>query len=738
MKLSIRFMYVGLFIFCCCYWAFDSIWSYLSFERNLQVLIFNEPMSYLDTFLLKVPPYQAVSRITVIVLFLSCGLLVLNYMGKKLKAEETLQIGKERYNLATQAAKVGVWDWDIKANEFYLDPVIKALLGYSDEEIPNDVSKWSAYIHPDDTEAVMGAAQDHLDGKTPEYLCEHRMMHKNGSIRWIIVQGKAIHDADGTAIRMVGTDADITERKQAEEELTKYRDHLEELVKKRTTELEQEIAERKLMEEKYKILMESVDAGLVLIDLEGNFLLINDHAASPIALKPEEITGKNIRDIFSPGEFFEDYFKALEQIKKTGEGFEQERYVEFLAKWFLESIQPVKCDTGEIIAIQVLTYDITERMNAEEETQKLISLIENSQDFIGLSTLDGQVTYVNKTGLRLIGLNSLDEAKKTFIFDYVPEHLRAAISEEALPMIMSNQYWRSYTNFINFKNGDTFPIEINLFPIIRPNSEDPVAIALVGKDLKEQQKLENQLRQVQKMESLGTLAGGIAHDFNTLIGTIIGYSAIISKEIPEESDIQDYLSSITKVANRAKTLVKQIGDFSRPTTTDKAPLDIISFTRGSMGFVKTILPATIHIQEKYEFDKLIINANEDQINQVLVNLCSNASDFMTDNKGILKIAIEKIDKIKESTNFQETLPGHYIKLSVSDTGCGIDPDEINRVFDPYYSTKEIGKGSGLGLSIVYSIIHNHNGHISVDSKLGEGTTFFIFLPLLEENHVQST
>jgi PAS domain S-box-containing protein len=147
------------------------------------------------------------------------------------QVEETLRVSVERNRLATSAAKVGVWDWDIKTGDFYLDPNIKAILGYTDEEIPNDIETWVTYVHPEDSQAVMEAAQACLDGKTPEYIFEHRMLHKDGSTRWIMVRGKAIRDESGDAVRLIGTDADITERKQTEKALRKSEEKLARLNK---------------------------------------------------------------------------------------------------------------------------------------------------------------------------------------------------------------------------------------------------------------------------------------------------------------------------------------------------------------------------------------------------------------------------------------------------------------------------------------------------------------------------
>ena len=171
--------------------------------------------------------------------------------------------------------------------------------------------------------------------------------------------------------------------------------------------------------------------------------------------------------------------------------------------------------------------------------------------------------------------------------------------------------------------------------------------------------------------------------------------------------------------------------FSRQKTTDKILMNTVSFIHHSMEFIKTILPTTIRIQEEYQADELIINANEDQINQLIVNLCSNAGDFIKDNVGMLTIKVEKINKKNQLDSFPGIQLANHMKLSISDTGSGINPEKIDRIFDPFYTTKEIGKGSGLGLSIVHNIVKNHNGHIFVESTLGEGTTFSIFIPLAE-------
>ena len=240
-----------------------------------------------------------------------------------------------------------------------------------------------------------------------------------------------------------------------------------------------------------------------------------------------------------------------------------------------------------------------------------------------------------------------------------------------------------------------------------------------------QKVLEEKLRQAKKMESLGTLAGGIAHDFNTLLGTIVGYTNIIATEISQDNPVQEDLKAITKVSLRAKEMIRQIQDFSNPKKIETEAVDIVSIVKSSMDLFRKTLPKTIVLKEKYPTNPLKIAVNESQINQVLLNLCSNAVDFTAGNTGTIKIEITIVD------NFQpipEITPGRFLNLSVSDTGIGIKEEWLEKIFEPYFTSKAIGKGSGLGLSVVYNVIHNHGGFVFVESEIGKGTRFDIYFP----------
>ena len=540
--------------------------------------------------------------------------------------------------------------------------------------------------------------------------CDLQLVREDKSSFWASLDSKAIFDDKGEFFQLNIEIVDITRRKQLEVTLLES-------------------------EKKYKSLIHNIP-GMIYIGNPDWSTDIIAHSEGICGYSIEEFNTQSVNwiNIIHPDDKERVLQEVSEIVKKPLSIVQEYRIIDKdgRARWIEDHKSSHFTEEGIFRGVDGIVLDVDLRKMAEEETQELISLIEHSSDFIGLSTLDGNITFVNQAGLAMVGLDSLDEAKKTKIVDFAPDKIKTSLIEKALPMLRDNRRWTGETRFINFKTGDTFPMEINAYLITRPLFKNSV-IALVGRDLSEQRTLEKLLHQAQKMESLGTLAGGIVHDFSTLLGIITGYADIIKKEIPKDSVIQNDLDSITKVTGQAANLIKQIKDFSQPKSIDKRPVNIISTLRDALKLVRTLLPSTILIHEESEVEELMANVNEDQIKQVLINLCSNAADFMKGDHQILKIRIEVAGLNDGLKLIHRVGPVKYMKLSISDTGSGIDPKIIDRVFDPYFTTKEVGKGSGLGLSIVYNIVQNHNGYIFAESTLEGGATFIIYLPLVEAN-----
>ena len=262
---------------------------------------------------------------------------------------------------------------------------------------------------------------------------------------------------------------------------------------------------------------------------------------------------------------------------------------------------------------------------------------------------------------------------------------------------------------------------------IRTSSRD---ITAVKQAEEERSNLEKQLFEAQKMEAIGTLAGGIAHDFNNILSGIMGYAELAALQT-EESLRSKNIQQILFAAERARNLVKQILAFSRHVGQDKKPMDLQTVVQEALKLLHATIPTTIEIRHELTDQPAIIDADYTQMHQVILNICTNAAHEMGEKGGVIGVRLTREYISDEQAIEVHLKPGSYIKLSISDTGQGIDPAIIHRIFDPFFTTKKIGEGTGLGLSVVYGIVKNHDGVVQVESRPGQGATFHICLPCLE-------
>ena len=252
----------------------------------------------------------------------------------------------------------------------------------------------------------------------------------------------------------------------------------------------------------------------------------------------------------------------------------------------------------------------------------------------------------------------------------------------------------------------------------------------------ERKNMQAQLQQAQKMEAIGTLAGGIAHDFNNILSAILGYAEMARENSPSESIVANDIDKVVSAGQRAKELVKQILAFSRQDGTERIPLQPSLIIKEASKMLRSSMPATIDIQLHIDQDGGFILADPTQIHQILMNLCTNAYHAMEEIGGTLSISLKKENPIWDDfANDPNLLPGDFFRLSVADTGSGIAPDIREKIFEPYFTTKPIGKGTGLGLSIIHGIVQSYGGLISCYSRLGEGTCFHVYLPIIADTYV---
>ena len=249
----------------------------------------------------------------------------------------------------------------------------------------------------------------------------------------------------------------------------------------------------------------------------------------------------------------------------------------------------------------------------------------------------------------------------------------------------------------------------------------------------DREKLQAQLNQAQKMEAIGALAGGIAHDFNNILGAIIGYSELAKMKALEGGNVIAELDQVISAGDRAAKLVKQILTVSRQHRQEKKPVQIRYIVREALKMLRSTLPTTIEFKEDLVKESGIVNADPTQMHQVIMNLCTNAGHAMREEGGVLAVGLAhvELDDSLASKHF-DLAPGPYLRLTVSDTGHGMSPEIRDRIFDPYFTTKEMGEGTGLGLSVAQGIVKAHGGAISVYSEPGKGTTFHVYLPVTPE------
>jgi PAS domain S-box-containing protein len=387
------------------------------------------------------------------------------------QAEEALRTSEHRYSLAAEAAKVGVWDWDLQTGDFYLDPRLKANLGYADHEIPNDIEVWTSYVHPDDLKPVMEAAQAHIDGLTPEYIYEHRMLHKDGSVRWILVRGKAVRNADGEVVRMVGTDTDITDRKVAEQKAERAHFELNQIFEAATP--------------------------MNVIDTDFNMLRINDTFAGLFQVKSKDVIGKKCYDLW-PGPLCRTSECPLERILSGREHQEYEDVVELPDGTVITSIVsalPYRGPDGEILGIVESFTDISARKRAEEALRISEEKFRELADLLPQTVFEvdrtGDLTFANRHGFESTGYTLDDFEKGLNILQMFAADDRSRIADR-IPKLLEGEVFGGTEYSLIRKDGTSIPVIIYSSRIFRGG--EVVGIRGIVIDITERKKAETELR----------------------------------------------------------------------------------------------------------------------------------------------------------------------------------------------------------------------------------------------------
>ena len=493
--------------------------------------------------------------------------------------------------------------------------------------------------------------------------------------------------------------------------------------------------------EKYKTLADSLPQIVFETDAGGNITFTNRNAI--------ELTGYAEAD-FNKGInalqllVSEDRDRAMKNIQTILLG-EKVPDAEYTAQRKDGSTFPIIVHSNRIIrgnkpiGLRGIIIDLTERKQAEADLQdseeRFRTALEANPDPFILYDMDGQVVFFNPAFTRVFGW-TLEEQLGKKMDQFVPEknwpETRTMIETVLAGKSVSATETCRYT-----KDGQIIPVIIS-GAIYHDRQSAPIGSIINLRDISEQKRLQSQLQQAQRMEAIGTLAGGIAHDFNNILSAVIGYTEIALNDVEKDSLLQHNLKEVLNAGARAKDLVKQILTFSRQAEQELKPVQIKIAVNEALKLIRASLPTTIEIHQTVESNSVVL-ADLTQMHQVVMNLCTNASHAMPAAGGTLRVSLVDVEIESDFAGGHPGLhPGPYIQLSVIDTGHGMTSEVLNRIYDPFFTTKEKGEGTGMGLSVVHGIVKSHDGEVVVHSEPGKGTSFEIYFPAIEKTEIRKT
>ncbi len=638
---------------------------------------------------------------------------------------------------------------------------LNQMLGYDNDDLIGQ-EHWRVY-HPDYHDLTRSRAQARLRGEDILSRYDVKLLRRDGtsfdgeiSARPILVEGEP-----GIQVWV----HDITSRKRAEEALKRGYEQLNtfyalSLMASRPLALDGVI--QVALDEVVKF-TEVVWVGLYLWDQDRRRLIFkgwrglsDDFARQVSELElGEGVTGTAARD--RQAMFIEDYALDAQALPAARqEGLASLAVIPLMrgdhllgtlnialgAKTrFSEVGKILYTSLGQVLSTNLsLSLDTAERLRAEEalrqseeryrelyqessaREQLYESLLHSTPDAVAIYNLNGEVSYVNPAFTRIFGF-SLDElrGRKT---PFVPQS-EASRTLDTIERVLAGEPVSAFDTKRVTKSGDVLDIVLSSSRYYDTEG-DPAGIVVILRDVTQTKRMEEQLRQAQKMEAVGTLAGGVAHDFNNILQAIGGYVQLMTDQAPAAGGDRHYLAEIEGAVQRASELVRRLLTFSRKVETELRPVDLNHRIGHAVEILRHTMPKMITIETRLGEDLRPINADANQLEQVLLNLGTNARDAMPEG-GRLVFTTRNLSP-EELAEVPEAGPGDYVLLTVSDTGQGMDEKALAQIFDPFFTTKEVGKGTGLGLAMVYGIVKTHGGMITCRSQPGRGTTFDLYWP----------
>ncbi len=618
-----------------------------------------------------------------------------------IRAMEATRLAETRLQRTVQAGRVGLWDWDLDTNQVYFSPEWKRQLGFEPGELPDTLDVWRDRLHPDDADATLAYVRRYIANSEGTFEIEFRLRHKDGTYRWILAQAAIERHEDGTA-RLLGSHVDITERRAAEEE-------------------------RRGSERTLRSIFNAIPESLCFISTDGTVIAANSTFAARLGRSAKECVGVSAFTLI-PEEARARRRAWVEEAVRTGQPsvHEDERGGLVLR----HHLYPVVSHDGTIQRLVVFAVDVSVQRQTERdlqaEQQRLAHLIDTTYDWVWEVDADARYVYTNDRVTDVLGYSPEEILGRT-PFDHMPKEEAIRVGQIFKSLAADRLPLRAIENTCRHKDGSFVVFETSGVPVFGPQGEFR-GYRGMDRDVTARRRLEEQLRQAQKLEAVGQLAGGVAHDFNNILAAIMMHLGLLQTS-PELSDATRHsLGELESEARRAAGLTRQLLMFSRRSVLDKRTLQLNDVVTNLLKMLRRLIGEHVDLRFEARTGLPPVEADAGMLEQVLMNLVVNARDSMPRGGRVtIATAVETVDEQRVADRTDRRV-GTFVRMSVNDTGCGMDAATLARIFEPFFSTKAPGHGTGLGLATVHGIVAQHRGWIDVSSRVGAGTTFDVYLP----------
>ncbi len=620
------------------------------------------------------------------------------------QAEEILRQSEEEYRLIFEGNPNPMWVFDLETLEFLeVNEAAIEHYGYTRAEFLGmtlkDIRVGDELSMPFDgqTEEDKGDIQSSF---ARGHVWQHRK--KDGTLITVAVEWRPIAFRGHLAALTLAND--VTELVKAEQGLRES-------------------------EQRFRDLFEGSPDAVFVEDLEGNVLDVNPAACRLHGLPRKELIGKNVLELVPPGKRKETEREFKKLVSGELQRVEGESLVTDGHAVPVE-VNASRIHYGSKPTMLLHVRDITERRQAEVALRSsemlFYSVWENSVDGMRLTDEDGTIVAANNAYCSLVGLRRDELEGKSFTVIYADSENPAAILQQYLEQFRDRAKVRQSERKLTLHNGNTVILE-DTNSVVEMRGKPPLLLSLF-RDVTAERRLEEQLRQAQKMEAIGQLAGGVAHDFNNILTVIHGHASLLMDRNDLSAPAAKSAQQVIQAAERAAGLTRQLLTFSRRQVIQPRRLDMNEVVANMTKMLGRLLGEDIALQVNYWSQPPIVAADESMMEQVLLNLSVNARDAMP--KGgqlVIRISVAEVDE-HHLRQHPEGRAGCFVCITTTDTGCGIPPENLRRIFEPFFTTKGVGKGTGLGLATVYGIVKQHQGWIEVESEIGRGATFRVYIP----------